>query len=290
MTRLKKFIVIFIFILVVYSGYLYFKLFDSSNGLDEVSILTNCSSKEYKTSDRFDKFGFVPSSLACFLRNHFVGEIVKPGDGLIHKLEMYSGFSKACYFDYFIDKKEQLFCFYVFRDILWWFKEKSNINEDDYDLNSKIVWLDKEIKYNIDNPWEKLFPELNNITEERLKGAIRWFGTMSNEDGWNLTENEQLKLLGGIEKQEFLDLLTAAKSKTHLQLSKNLEYRLILLKGIYDVLENKKSVREDATGKDWFITPNQDDIFMAKSPKDFIIYTGMIGTIFVVRGYLTINN
>ncbi|HFB64752.1 MAG TPA: hypothetical protein ENJ60_04345 [Aeromonadales bacterium] len=287
MRLLKKIVILIVIIVILYSGYLYIELFKGVTRVNEFRVLTICSSKKYNTKERFDKFGIISPTIACFSRDYFSEKIIKPESDLKQKINMYYDYAKECYFKYFINKQEQLFCFNVFRDILLWFKSNSKTYKKAEFLNSKIRWIDGEIQYNISNPWEKLFPELLNVTNKELKDLLVWYDSMSDVNEWALNENEKLELLGDISKERYNELFELAHSDKTINLSKELEYRLILLKGIYDVLENKKSQKSGAINKKWFIKANDEQFFGGMSPKELIISsTPTIDAIFTVRGYL----
>ena len=123
-------------------------------------------------------------------------------------------------------------------------------------------------------------------TPNHANAALNWFNSMCSKGKWNLTLNEQTKLLGEIESQTFQNWKTQAQTGKRLELHRNTLERLSLLLGIHNALNLIAPNGDKSIAYQWFNTPNEHPMFNGLSPKDFIIATGTIEALHAVRRYL----
>jgi hypothetical protein len=270
---------------IIYSVYIFF--WSQTNGhLNEIKILSNCASKKIPNQHRVEKFGLAFPSIACLIRDYKSDEFLENDELIMDVMSL----SKSCQNEFVIDKKEQLFCYQIFKEILQWFDVNNIKVKFHKTINAQILNLDKQIEYNISSPWEEIFPELKDISQSQIRKKLIWLFSKQMREEWKLSTSDLQHLINENSDERIKSWLIKANNNEKINISNDTIKRLNLLYGIYSILiMNTNSDNEDI-GPKWFILQNNDDYFQGSSPKLLLINSGELLTYYALRFYVEENS
>lgn len=124
------------------------------------------------------------------------------------------------------------------------------------------------------------------FTSLHARAALVWLDTMSRSDEWDLTIDEQTRLLGGLKRRTYQDIKKRALEGEPIDLGVDTMERLSLLLGIHKALRMiaPNESREEAAR--WFSTRNAHPIFGGLSIKEYLLTRGTMDALYTARRYL----
>ena len=122
--------------------------------------------------------------------------------------------------------------------------------------------------------------------QKQASAALRWFNTMCSESEWGLSTSEQLRLLGGIDENEFNRVSELASERQNVKLSEDTFERLGLIVSIYKILKEIAPNSDLQVGVKRFSTPNKNDFFRGVSPKSYLVEAGSVDVMKDVHRHL----
>lgn len=262
---LNKKIIVYSILIIITLFAIYIVQWSFMDGkINSIKIITYCSTEKVNVDGFPDKPQYMPTFFTCFIRDKYIKKtLVKESSDRKHfsTLEKIIAFSKSCYSSFILDKKNQLICLKIHVNTLDWLLTLDFNKKVKKNLRDVILKLEKQIKYNINNPWEKLIPELKENSRDDFLNDIKWLESILNHSVWNLSI-EDISLILGLDLNNVKSVDGIRKYIIHNN-DKELITRLNLLHGIYDVLAKRNAEK-------WFITKQNDQYFKNESPKELL--------------------
>lgn len=122
------------------------------------------------------------------------------------------------------------------------------------------------------------------FSADHARAGLKWFIKVS-ETEWKLPIADQLELLGGISRRTYHDWKRKVLGGDKVELGRDTLERLSLLAGIYKALKIIAPADRPEMASSWFVSVNDNPLFMGMSPKDYIIDRKVMDGLYTVRRY-----
>lgn len=123
------------------------------------------------------------------------------------------------------------------------------------------------------------------ITPDHVSVAIRWLCDVSSPDKWNLSINEQARLLG-VKTYTYKYWKKKALLGQEVDVPRDTQDRLSYLLGIMKGLKALVPVEYPELAYVWFNTPNKNPVFQTRSIRNYLLENGSMVSLYNTRNYL----